>query len=408
MASSTIENNQRVLSPREMISKAQDNTAVMRLRTARDVLPGGYMAAQTPVLVDWQASGIQAAEPFVVLRNVNYGGNPIERTTILHTVRVPLSGIRFAEFILVPPRHMGPRAPVQHAQLRFVFQPEYYPVLLNLVGARTGTDSRFPDLVLSWETWLPPHVKYNVVKGLDSSAYHLTLRAYAGPQRFLEETLHGRGWHAFRLQLPGGDVGLVELLKVVLALGDGVGRHTLSRMLEEGEEEWLKQAPDGSADPPSRRAWQLLKDHIRQPKDYGDPRMQTASKDEYYNTMVHSCATLARYTILVAAHRLMERGHTDGLDLDHLPEAVLGQPEAWMREAAHAKLGGLFMRGPLAMAYAIRHPQTLPDKIPGQLAKAGLIARRDGKPLHVHYTHQGTRPYDATGVNAVDVGADEG
>ncbi len=402
MTSSSAKTAHRVISPREMLSKAQDNTQVMRLRTVRDVLPGGHMAALTPVLVDWQASQIKAAEPFAVLRNVNYGGNPIERTTTLHSVRIPLEGIKFAEFILVPPKRMGPRVPVQHAQLRFVFQPEYYPELMSLAGARTGTDSRFPDLVLSWETWLPPHMKYNVVKGLDSSVYRLTLRAFAGPQRFLEETLHGRNWHAFRLQLPGGGEGRVELLKVALALGDGVGRHTMSRMLEEGEEAWLAEAPEDTADAPAKRDWQMLKDHIHQPRDYGDDRMHTTPENEYYNTMIHSCATLARYTILVAAHRLVERGHTEGLDLDRLPEAVLGEPEAWMREAAHAKLGGLFMRGPLAVTYAIRHPQTLPDKIPGQLARAGLIVRRDGKPWRVHYTQRGTRPYDASGAQAVD------
>ncbi len=407
MTSSKAKLERRVLSPREMLAKAADNTQVMRLRTVRDVLPGGHMAALTSVLVDWQASRIQAAQPFVVLRNVNYGGNPIERTTTLQSVRMPLQGIRFAEFLLVPPKGMGPRAPVQHAQLRFVFKPEYYPELMSLADARTGTDSRFPDLVLSWETWLPPDKKYNAVKGLDSSLYRLTLRAFAGPQRFLEETLRGRNWHAFRLQLPGGDAGLVELLKVVLALGDGVGRHTLSRMLEEGEEDWLSEAPDGTSDPPSRQVWEVLKDHIHQPRDYGDSRIHTASEDEYYNTMVHSCATLARYTILVAAHRLVERGHTEGLDLKRLPEAALGQPEAWMREAAHAKLGGIFMRGPLAIAYAIRNPQTLPYKIPGQLFRAGLIARRDGKPWKVHYTHRGTRPYDVSGAHAVDLGADE-
>ncbi len=402
MASSNGKSDSRILSPRELLAEADSDTDVLRLRTSRDVLPGGYMAAMAPVLVDWKASRIRADDPFVVLRNVNYGGNPIERTTVLHPVRVPLSGIRFAEFILVPPRRQGRHAPVQHAQLRFVFQPDHHPELLSLAGVRTGTDARFPDLVLSWESWSPPHVHYNFIKGLDSSAYRLSLRAFAGPQRFLEEVLHGRGWYAFRLSLPGGDLGLVELLKVVLALGDGVGRHTLSRLLEEGENDWFAHAPDDGADPPSRRLWQLLKDHVNQPKDYSDPRLQSTSEEEYYNTMVHSCATLARYTILVAAHRLVERGHTDGLDLDHLPEAVLGQPEAWMREAAHAKLGGLFMRGPLAMVYAMRHPEILPEMIPGQLAKAGLIESRDGKPWKVHYTHRGERPYNATGADAVD------
>jgi hypothetical protein len=370
----------RVLSPRDLLATAESDTGLLRLRTSRDVLPGGYMAAMAPVLVDWKTSRISDEDPFVILRNVNYGGNPIERTTVLQATRVPLAGIRFAEFILVPPRRLGLHSPVQHAQLRFVFQPEHQPALLSLSGARAGTDSRFPDLVLSWESWSPPHVHYNFIKGMDSSAYR---------------------------SLPGGGTGLVELLKVVLALGDGVGRHTLSRMLEEGEEDWLAQTPADMTDPPSRRLWQFLKDHIRQGREYDDPNLQFASEEETYNTMVHSCATLARYTILVATHRLVNRGLTDGLDLDRLPEAVLGQPEAWMREAAHAKLGGIFMRGPLAMAYAMRHPEIMPEKIPGQLAKTGLIVCRDKKPWKIHYTHQGTRPYDASGSRAVDVGVPE-
>ena len=158
MAASKSKKDIRVLSPRDLLATAESDTGLLRLRTSRDVLPGGYMAAMAPVLVDWKASRISDEDPFVILRNVNYGGNPIERTTVLQAIRVPLSGIRFAEFILVPPRRLGLHSPVQHAQLRFVFQPEHHPTLLSLSGARAGTDSRFPDLVLSWESWSPPHV----------------------------------------------------------------------------------------------------------------------------------------------------------------------------------------------------------------------------------------------------------
>jgi hypothetical protein len=49
----------------------------------------------------------------------------------------------------------------------------------------------------------------------------------------------------------------------------------------------------------------------------------------------------------------------------------------------------------------------MPEKIPGQLAKTGLIVCRDKKPWKIHYTHQGTRPYDASGSRAVDVGVPE-
>jgi len=75
----------RVLSPAELLAWAEDNTQVMRLRTFRDVIPGGYMAAMAPLLVDWRSVDTDNAEHDIVLRNVNYGGNPLERITVLHS-----------------------------------------------------------------------------------------------------------------------------------------------------------------------------------------------------------------------------------------------------------------------------------------------------------------------------------
>ena len=45
--------------------------------------------------------------------------------------------------------------------------------------------------------------------------------------------------------MPNGHAGLVELLKVNLALCDGVARHTASNILKQTEEEWASQAPGG-------------------------------------------------------------------------------------------------------------------------------------------------------------------
>jgi len=49
------EDDVRVLSPAELLVWAEDNTQVMRLGTFRDVVPGGYMAAMAPLLVDWRS-----------------------------------------------------------------------------------------------------------------------------------------------------------------------------------------------------------------------------------------------------------------------------------------------------------------------------------------------------------------
>ena len=94
--------NYRTLTLQQLLKWAEDNRDIMRLRTDRDVLPGGYMAAFAPVLVAWQESELRDNDSHVILRNVNYGGNPVERTTVLQSARVPLDGIEAAEFILVP------------------------------------------------------------------------------------------------------------------------------------------------------------------------------------------------------------------------------------------------------------------------------------------------------------------
>ncbi len=53
--------------------------------------------------VEWRTSDLEGDAPHVILRNLNYGGNPLEKTTTLHSVRVNLDAVEFAEFVLVPP-----------------------------------------------------------------------------------------------------------------------------------------------------------------------------------------------------------------------------------------------------------------------------------------------------------------
>lgn len=86
----------RTLSPSQILSWVEDDTQIMRLRTDRDVIPYGYMAAALPGLVDWRASDLRDEAATMVLRHVNYGGNPFEQSTVLHSVRVPLDGLERA------------------------------------------------------------------------------------------------------------------------------------------------------------------------------------------------------------------------------------------------------------------------------------------------------------------------
>ena len=392
----------RMLSPAQIIAWAEGSVGAVRLRTFRDIIPGGFLAALTPVRIDWQASDPFGDNPFVILRNVNYGGNPFEKTTVLHQVHLPLTGIAFVEFILVPSTRGGLHALAHHAQLRFVFKPEKRPVLMALADSSAGSAARIPDLVLSWETWHESTVRYSGFKGLDPSSYKLSLRAYAGPQRFLEDTLRGRDWFSYRVRMPGGEDGYSELLKVVLALGDGVARDTISTLLDQGEEALIKHAPPDEMDDSSREEWRHLRELVIEGKKSDDPHLNLTSNEESYQTLVRSCATLARYTLLTATKRMFHKGCTEGLTPDAVPNPLMGEPAEWMKKIAHANLRGLFFRAPLALAYVIRHPESVPNKIPEELAAAGLMEKQDGKAWVVKYTRQGTKPYDRSGMYGKD------
>jgi hypothetical protein len=387
----------RVLSPQQLLAWAEDNTEIMRFRTSRDVLPGGYPAALAPVLVDWRSSDPYGDEPFVILRNINSGGNPLDRTTVLQSVRVRLSGIDFAEFMLVPSTRGGLYAPSHHVQLRFAFKPGCEPQLLNLAESRTGTDASVPDLILSWESWRPMGEGFSLVKGLDAR-YGLTLRAFAGPQRFLEDSLRGRDWFSYRLSMPGGEAGLVELAKVAVALGDGVARHTVADLLEQGEENWLEHAPEAAEELSAQKQWSALQERIQDSR-ISDRSIYLDAEHTSYHSVLRSCATLSRYTVLTTAQRMVNRGITEGVDLNQLPEPVLREAEPWMAETAKASLTGLFLQAPLALGYFMRHPESVPVKIPDELARAGLVESSGGRPRLIQYSRDEIRPYGRYGIN---------
>ena len=402
MAEHEDHSNTRVLSPAQLLAWADGSEDVVRLRTYRDVIPGGFLAALTPARIDWKASDPDGDDPFVIIRNVNYGGNPFEKTTMLHRVRVALSGIAFVELTLVPSTRGGLRAVAHHAQLRFVFKAHKRPVLLSLADSTAGSSACIPDLVLSWETWHESSVRYSGFKGLDAASYKLSMRAYAGPQRFLEDSLRGRDWFSYRVRMPGGEQGNIELLKVVLALGDGVAHDIVAGLLDKGEAEFRKNiALDETSEAPDSE-WQEVRELILQRRKIDDPHLNLSQDQDGYQTLVRSCATLARYTILTTASRLIERGFTDGLSPDTVPQPFIGEPARWMEQVAHTNLMGMFLRAPLALAYIIRHPEAIPAKIPIELADAGLMEKRSGKAWVVKYSHNGKKPYDSLGICGMD------
>lgn len=396
------QSNTRVLSPAQLIAWADGSANAIRLRTYRDVIPGGFLAALAPARIDWKSSDPYGDDPFVIVRNVNYGGNPFDKTTMLHRVRVALNGIAFVELTLVPSTRGGLRALAHHAQLRFVFKSEKRPVLLSLADSAAGAAACIPDLVLSWETWHESSVRYSGFKGFDAASYKLSMRAFAGPQRFLEDTLRGRDWFSYRVRMPGGEQGYSELLKVVLALGDGVAIDTISGLLDKGEAEFLKNAPPDESNDTPGSDWQKVRESVLERRKIDDPHLNLSHDQGSYQTLVRSCATLARYAILTATGRLIGNGITDGVSPEAVPKPLIGEPTRWMEKIAHTNLTGMFIRAPLALAYIIRHPEAVPAKIPIELANAGLMEKRNGKAWVVKYSQKGIKPYDSLGMCGKD------
>ncbi len=385
----------RILTPTQILSWVDDDAQIMRLRSDRDVMPGGYSAAAIPALVDWASSDLDSDPASIVLRHVNYGGNPFDKSTVLHNVRVPLEGLESAEFTLVPFGEGGRYGLLQHVQLRFIFKHGKEPMLLDLAGTATGADPRISDLVFGWVSWQRPDIGWDLRRGMDddTQSYWLSLRAYTGSQMFLEDTLRGRDWFSYVLRLPGGKEGLIELFKTTVTLGDGVARDTLARMLAGGEKAWLKHTPPSSgAEKDIHNQWRELIERIRTSDPQALAPTHLPPELDTYQPLVRSCATLARYTVLLTVKRLIANGYDEGVVQDKLPEPLLGSTEVWMKEFAHTDLSGLFLRAPLAMRYILRHRESVPLDIPAELDAAGLLQQHKGKRQRIHYSRN-TSPY---------------
>jgi hypothetical protein len=291
---------------------------------------------------------------------------------------------------------------VHHGQLRFVFDPDKPLVLMDSRLEAAGNDPYLYDLVLSWEAWRAPGVGYDVLTGMDPHQYKLSPRMYAGPQRFLEDALGKRDWYSFPLAMPGGARGLAELLKVSLALSDGVARHTLSRMLQQAEEAWLEHAPAMDADQEAvREQWRELLGRVEPHEVTDDPRINLPEEEQSYQTLLRSCASLAYYAIDVTVERLLAAGLAGGFDRQKLEQLDIGSQEPWMEEIADANLVGIFLRAPHALSYLRRNPASLPRKIPDLLDTAGLLQHQAGKRIEVHYSLGGTTPYGSLESNLI-------
>ncbi|HEQ60652.1 MAG TPA: hypothetical protein ENN74_03485 [Firmicutes bacterium] len=392
------------LAPPEIIAAGEaarfidGEAAAIRLRTTRDVLPGGYSAAMTPLLVDWNRSDFSPGGE-VLLIGVNHGGNPLSGVTELRSAAVRPDLVAEVQFIMVPLG--GPRA-IAHGMLRFIFESDGAR-LRGERGEIAGQAETLDDLLLSWEAWRAPGVDYRMLKGMDPRTYELACRGYSGPQRFLEDALMNRDWEVYRLRLPGGCKGYAELLRVGLAVGDGAARHSLAWMIEQvarqdqkvarrDEQSARKAKRAGAEGAAALEAWRSLRERaVASSAPDDDPRVDMRGQTGYHS-LLRSCANMSLYTIDVAVARLIEAGFpAEGMVTTQEPE--LREAEGWMVELAEADLADILLRAPRMLAYALEHPTIIPGKIPGALEKAGLLELENGRPWKVRYSVLSETPW---------------
>lgn len=379
----------RILQLEDIVAYGELEAYDYRVRSTRDVLPGGYSAAMAPLMVDWQDSKIDN-DGFVVLRNINDGGNPLSGVTRLRSGRVEYGRIAEVQFILVP---LGGPAAVSHGQLRFVFEKGAAEFLGDEDEGVVGEPDRFEDLVLSWEAWRPPGVDYDVLQGMSEERYKLSMRGYTGRQRFLEDALADRGWKCFTLKLPGGSRGLTQLLLVSLAMGDGSARAAIGEMLDRAEQAWLADGPSAPEEEKDAvEQWMSIRDEIARRGIHPEDERLDGSRLTSYQSLVRSCASLALYMVDVSVQRLIEQGVShDGMQPTKL--APVDDVPTWMSELADANLAGVFARAPSAIRFFSRYPTAIPGEIPKALDAAGLLVRENGKAVEQRFSIDAMTPW---------------
>src|SRR5262245_32864204 len=224
----------REVTAAEVLDWSRENSPWIRVRIARDTVPGGLSLAMAPMFVKWSQSSVgYGPEDFYILRNVNVVNNPAGGVLVLGSLKVFAASVDHVEFVAVTTKVKEHDTPFGHAMLRFVFREDRKPLILDRDGEPLANDPEVSDLVLSWEAWRPPQEKFDPVKGLNPSKYALTPRCMVGAVRYLADSTLGRPWHCYTIKLPDVEHAYDEMMYSSLAFADAVARQTVSDLLEQ-------------------------------------------------------------------------------------------------------------------------------------------------------------------------------
>ncbi|MBZ0268377.1 hypothetical protein K8I85_09500 [bacterium] len=373
---------------------------MLRPRSSTDAFPSGLAVAMAPAIVDWKRSSLgQGEEDYYLVRNVNFGGNPVGGSTLLVTARIPCAGVARAEWVMARVRALGQDTPGGHGFLRLVFREGARPAILDRDGEPFADDPHVDDLVFSYEAWRPPGRGFDPKAGLDPETYALTMRCFSGPQRFLEDALQDRWWACYPIALPDVPGAGDDLLHACLVMGDSLARHTVQYVLDHPGTHFGARPIDYPAPDPDDI--EKLRSLFTTDGIPADPIAELMGGEISYHLLKRSCITMAMATLEVGFRRIHSR-HPQLGDRPLLKATPTPLP-AWTQDLAHGDMQRVLVRLPAALYWIAKHSTVVPARAHLILDEAGMLVRDEhGQIVSHEYRIDDRTPYGRLEDHLID------
>jgi hypothetical protein len=379
----------REISAAEILDWNRAKSPLIRVRIARDVVPGGLALAMAPMFVKWQSSSMGfGPEDHYIVQNVNIVNNPVGNVLLLGTLKVFAASVESVQFVAVTTKVKRRDTPFGHAMLRFIFKEGRRPVILDQEGFPLANDSEVSDLVLSWEAWRPPAASFDPLKGLDPSTYALTPRCVVGAVRCLSDSILNRPWHCYTLKLPEVEHAHDEMLYSCFALADAVARQTVSHLIDGKIGRGQKLFSDYSDALDSD--WDAVGDYSRGANLPDDPVRDVLEGKISYQLLERSCISMALLSVDWGNHRIHRRaGLPEPRRVEVCPESM----PSFISGLVSGERTPLLLRIPAALHWVMHNQTVVVGKAPQALADIGLLERRLGRPTRLVYDNREKTPY---------------
>ncbi len=381
----------REISAAEILDWNRAESPLIRVRIARDTVPGGLALAMAPMFVKWQSSSMGfGPDDHYIVQNVNIVNNPVGNILLLGTLKVFTASVESVQFVAVTTRVKRRDTPFGHAMLRFIFKEGRRPTILDQQGIPLANDAEVSDLVLSWEAWRPPEASFDPLKGLDPSTYALTPRCLVGAVRCLNDSILNRPWHCYTLKLPDVEHAHDEMLYSCFALADAVARQTVSHLIDRRIGRGQKLYADYSEALDSD--WDAIGDYSKGANLPEEPIRDVLDGKIGYQLLERSCITMALLSADWGNHRIHRRaGLPEPRRVEVSPE---GMP-SFISELVSGERTPLLLRIPAALHWVMHNQTVVVGKAPKALADVGLLETRLGRPVRTVYDTRRETPYGA-------------